>query len=96
MNDEDNETAYPATPKDVVEALQNGWTVDSGSVVHRAGKHSLPFNDYVIGMHKFFNYGHQTAQAEIHVPGRIAEMLLNHFECGAQSVRYPIRVALGL
>ncbi len=91
-----DETAYPATPKDVVEALQNGWRVDDSAMVHRGGKQSLPFDDYVISMHKYFNYGRQTAMADVHVPGRLAELILYHFEHGAKSVRFPIRAALGI
>ena len=96
MNDQGDETAYPDIPNDVVEALQNGWRVDDCAIVHRGNKNSLPFDDYVLGMYKFFNYGNQKAMADIHVPGHIAEIMLNHFERGAQSVRYPIRVALSL
>ena len=96
MSDQAEETAYPDTPKDFVDALQNGWCVDDGNVVHRANKNSLPFDDYVIGMYKFFNYGNQKAMADIPVPGHIAQTMLDHFQRGAHSVRYPIRAALGV
>lgn len=87
---------YPETPKDIVEAFQNGWHVDDNELVHRANKHGLPFDDYIIRMYKFFDYGNGKAHADVPVPGHLAQLLLQHVRHGEHSVRQPIRAALGV